>query len=209
MKLIDINTWNRKEHFEYFAKMQSPFLGVTANVKCTSAYQLAKLNKWSFFALYLHQSMKVVNDIQAFKLRIIEDKIYELPQINAGATISRKDNTFAFIYTEYHKDFQTFCDNLNKEIEEVHHSTGLRLNDDDVKVDLIRHTTLPWVSFTSILHPTNFNTKDSVPKISFGGLFEQNGEMYLPISVEAHHGLVDGYHISHYFKELEKNLSNL
>lgn len=34
-KIIDIATWNRKEHFEHFSAFDDPFFGVTVNVDCT------------------------------------------------------------------------------------------------------------------------------------------------------------------------------
>ena len=41
-KIIDIATWNRKEHFEHFSAFDDPFFGVTVNVDCTRTYQEAK-----------------------------------------------------------------------------------------------------------------------------------------------------------------------
>ena len=31
-KIIDIATWNRKEHFEHFSAFDDPFFGVTVHV---------------------------------------------------------------------------------------------------------------------------------------------------------------------------------
>ena len=47
-KIIDIATWNRKEHFEHFSAFDDPFFGVTVNVDCTRAYREAasKAIKW-------------------------------------------------------------------------------------------------------------------------------------------------------------------
>lgn len=38
-KIIDIATWNRREHYEHFSAFDDPFFGVTVNVDCTRAYQ--------------------------------------------------------------------------------------------------------------------------------------------------------------------------
>ncbi|RZJ50126.1 MAG: chloramphenicol acetyltransferase, partial [Chryseobacterium sp.] len=35
MKIIDLENWNRKEHFEFFSKMKSPYFGFTTEVECT------------------------------------------------------------------------------------------------------------------------------------------------------------------------------
>ncbi|AWM12610.1 chloramphenicol acetyltransferase [Flavobacterium sp. NRK F10] len=208
MKEIDIEKWNRKEHFEFFSKMVSPYFGVTTEVNCTKAFQKAKDNSISFFAYYMHQSIKAVNEIPEFKLRIIDDKVFELDTIHVGTTIGRKDGTFAFTFVNYSDNFESFNTNLQEEIDAVQNSSGLRLNGEDRKINLVRYSTLPWVSFSAILHPTNLNSKESVPKITFGKLSERNHEKFLPISIEAHHGLMDGFHIAQYLEKFQHFLNS-
>lgn len=207
MKLIDTNNWNRKEHFDFFSKMTNPFFGITTEVDCTIAYEKAKKAGVSFFAYYFHKSILAANKVDELKYRIIEDKVYQFEVINAGATIGREDGTFAFIYVNFSTNFKTFNDELQKEIKLVKNSTGLRLNDDNFKQNLIRHTTIPWTSFTSILHPTNIDKTESIPKIVFGKFSIKEGKKMLPISIEANHSLLDGFHLAKYLQEFQ-NLLN-
>ena len=107
----------------------------------------------------------------------------------------------------FSSDFETFNTELNNEILEVKNCSGLRHNNDDIKKDLIRHSTIPWNSFSGLLHPTNFDQKESVPKITFGRFIIREGKRMLPISIEAHHGLVDGFHIAKYLNEFQNQLN--
>lgn len=208
MIIVDIENWNRKEHFNFFSKMKSPYFGFVTEVECTQAYNHAKENKYSFFASYLHKSMIAVNAVEELKYRIVDNNIVSFSVINAGATINREDRTFGFVFVNYSTDFKIFNDELQKEIQCVRNSTGLRLNNDDIKKDLIRHSTIPWTSFTSILHPTNFNRDETVPKITFGKFTIRDNKKFLPVSIEAHHGLVDGFHLAEYLNEFQKQLNN-
>ena len=36
MKYLDINTWNRKQHFEHFSKFVDPYFGVVVDVNVTT-----------------------------------------------------------------------------------------------------------------------------------------------------------------------------
>lgn len=208
MRTIDIENWNRKEHYTFFSKMTSPYFGIVTEVDCTNAYEKSKELGRSFFAHYLHKSMTAVNSIEEFKYRIVDDKIVVFDKINAGATIGREDGTFAFIFVNYDEDFQLFNNELQSEIECVKNSTGLRLNDDDIKKDLIRHSTIPWYPFTGLMHPTNFTPNESVPKITFGKFTVRNERKFLPVSIEVHHGLMDGYHVAKYLEEFQKQLNS-
>ena len=49
-KIIDIATWNRKEHFEHFSAFDDPFFGVTVHVDCTRSYQEAKAQRRLLFS---------------------------------------------------------------------------------------------------------------------------------------------------------------
>ena len=206
MEIINIESWNRKEHFEFFSRMASPYFGITTEVDCTIAYDNAKENGNSFFAHYLHKSMIAVNSVEELRLRIVDNKVALFEKINAGATVGRADGTFGFIFVNFSDDFETFNKELQNEIQTVLNSTGLKLNDDDIKKDLIRHSTIPWTSFTGLLHPTNFDRTESVPKITFGKFSIREGKKYLPVSIEAHHGLVDGFHLAKYLSEFQRQL---
>ncbi|CAA7196090.1 chloramphenicol acetyltransferase [Chryseobacterium potabilaquae] len=208
MQIIDIDNWNRKEHFDFFSKMVSPYFGLTTELDCTKAYEAAKENNYSFFASYLHKSMIAVNSVDALKLRIIENQVILYDVIHAGTTINREDQTFGFAFIPFSERFDIFNSDLQSEIEEVQNSTGLRLNNGELGKDLIRHSTIPWHSFSALLHPTNFDKTESVPKITFGKFNNREGKKYLPVSIELHHGLAAGIDIAKYLEEFQKQLDS-
>lgn len=206
MKIVDIDRWNRKEHFEFFSQMASPYFGLTTEVDCTQAYDTAKKKGYSFFAYYYHKSMVAINTVEELKLRIIDGQVIQFDTVHAGSTIGRPDGTFGFSFTHFSEDFETFNAGLQEEIKGVHATTGLRLSNERLGKDHVRHTTIPWNSFSAIVHPTDFNTAESVPKIAFGRFNLKDGRKYLPVSIEAHHGLADGIHIAQYLKEFQRQL---
>lgn len=52
MKEIDIEKWNRKEHFEFFSKMASPYFGIITELDCSNAYK-KNSRKWTIIFLIL------------------------------------------------------------------------------------------------------------------------------------------------------------
>ena len=69
-KIIDIATWNRREHYEHFSAFDDPFFGVTVNVDCTRAYQEAKDKGVSFSLLVLHRIVTAAAAVEEFRYRI-------------------------------------------------------------------------------------------------------------------------------------------
>lgn len=203
--LLDLENWNRKEHFLHFSKMEEPFFGATVEIDCTKAYQTAKNLNTSFFIYYLHKTLVAVNTIENFKYRISDGKIYINDCIDASATIGREDGTFGFSLIEYHPDFEIFKENALAEIERIQDTSGLftRSFDDD---NLIHFSAIPWLNFTSLSHARSYTFPDSCPKISFGKMMiSETGKRTIPMSVHVHHGLMDGWHVGKFvdfFQEL-------
>jgi chloramphenicol O-acetyltransferase type A len=204
-KELDINSWNRKEHFEFFSKFEEPFFGTTIQFDCTKAYTKAKELNVSFFVYYLHKTIVAVNKIENFKYRIENGKVLIYDTINASATILRDDKTFGFSEIEYHEDLTIFIENFNTEATRVQNTPGLFTR--EYHENIIHFSALPWINFTSMSHSRSYSLPDSCPKFSFGKMTTENGKRSIPLSVHVHHGLIDGYHLGLFFEEFEKQMN--
>jgi chloramphenicol O-acetyltransferase type A len=204
MKKIDVNSWNRKEHYDFFSKFDEPFYGLVAEIDCTRAYLASKENGRSFFAWYLHKSLLAVNAVEEFRLRIIDKEVVLFDEVHASTTIGREDGTFGVTLVPYSNDFSSFRDSLDEEIAGVKNSTGMRLDVPAQRHDVIHYSSIPWVQFTGLTHPRKYYTDESEPKISFGKIHQKEGKWMMPVSVFVHHGLADGYHIAQYFEQYQK-----
>jgi len=209
--LLDLENWNRKEHFHFFKEMDEPFFGVTVTIECTKAYENSKELGTSFFIYYLHKTLVAVNAIEVFKYRISENNIFIYDQINGSATIGRADGTFGFSLIEYQPDFKVFESGATKEIERIQKTSGLFTRTFETD-NLIHFSAIPWLNFTSLSHARSFTFADSCPKISFGKIsVSEDGKKTMPMSVHVHHGLMDGFHLGQfvdYFQDLMSRTVN-
>ncbi len=199
---LDLNTWNRKEHFLFFKQMEEPFYGITTSIDCTKAYAKAKELGVSFFSYYLHKTLSAVNAIENFRYRIIEDEVYVFDVIDASATVMREDTTFGFSYMPFSEEIIGFAKTVQTEIERIQSTTGVFTR--EYPENLIHFSALPWINFSSLSHARSFSWPDSCPKISYGKLLDENGKKTMPISVHVHHGLVDGYHVGLFLDALQQ-----
>jgi chloramphenicol O-acetyltransferase type A len=203
--LLDLENWNRKEHFLFFKQLEEPFFGITTTIDCTKGYETAKQLGTSFFVYYLHKTIAAVNAIESFRYRIIDNEIYIYDSIDVSATIMRDDKTFGFSLIEYSGDFEIFAANTFKEIERIKNTPGLFTREFSSE-NVIHFSAIPWVNFTSLSHARSYTFPDSCPKISFGKMIiDQDGKRTMSMSIHVHHGLMDGYHVGQFvdcFQEL-------
>ena len=201
---LDLNTWPRKEHFEFFSKFEEPFFGIVAHIDCTKAYETSKKNGVSFFLYYLHKTLSAVNAVENFRYRIENGEIFIYDRIDASATLTRDDNTFGFSLMPFSTDFETFEKTSKEEIERVRNTTGLFTRSFEAD-NLIHFSAVPWVDFTSLSHARSFTFPDSCPKISIGKMMiAEDGKRTMAVSVHVHHGLMDGFRVGEFFAKFQE-----
>lgn len=204
-QIIDLATWNRKEHFEFFSSFEEPFFGITTPIDMTIAYEKAKAMQIPFFVYYLHKTIAAVNQVENFRYRIEGKEVVLYDEIDASSTIMREDKTFGFSFMKFHSDVQVFTKIVETEIERIQVTSGLFTR--EFPENIIHFSAIPWINFTGLTHSRSFTLPDSCPKISWGKLIEENGKKIMSVAVTAHHGLVDGYHMGIFVEALQMELN--
>lgn len=204
MKKIDLSNYPRKEHFEFFGQFDEPFFGVTVDVECGKAMQYCKEESISFYQFYTFQILKSINEVPELRHRLIDGEIFDMEEIHVSSTVLREDKTFGFSKILYKNSFVEFAKGMKEETQRVKNSAGLNLIPD--QRDVIHYTAAPWLNFTSISHARHFKFKDTIPKLAVGKAIEKVGNCMLPVSIHAHHALVDGYHLSLFYEKLSQFL---
>ena len=207
-KVIDFSSWKRRSHFELFKQYDLPFFNITAELDVTELHRrCCTPDGPSYFSASLFLAMKAVNEIEELRCRIRGDEVHVIDVLDAGSTVLLDDETFTFAYFDYFPDFSLFADGVARRLDEARNGNR-KLEPADHRDDLIHFSILPWISFTSITHARRLGTNDSVPKIVFGKHLEASERRRMPVSIEAHHSLVDGLHVGRFFARFQALLDD-
>ncbi len=204
---LNLATWHRKELYDLFRTYDDPFFNLVGYVDVTDLRSHCKATGESFLLHTLFISTKICNEIQAFRLRMKEEKVLIFDTIHTGSTILLDDESFRFCYIEYSPDRAAFLENGRTAFEAV--KQGAPLDPGLNQMNVIHHSSIPWVSFSSFKHARKYGNNDSVPKITFGKYFEENGRYKMPLSVEVHHALMDGLHVGRFFERYQEELDDV
>lgn len=205
---LDLATWKRRQHFEFFRGYSNPFFNLCAEVDVTELVQrCSDPGGPSFFLASLHLSLQAANAVEELRYRIRGDEVVVHEVIHGGSTVLLADETFVFAYFEYDPDFPRFAAAAAAELERVKSGSGELVAHED-RDDLIHYSVIPWVSFTSFAHARDLARPSSVPKIVFGKHHETEGRRRLPVSVEVHHALADGLHVGRFFERFQAGLGS-
>lgn len=201
MKYVDLENWNRKDHYYYFRGIDYPQFNLCANVDITKFYKFVKENGYHFSVSFIYAASKTANSIKEFRYRIREDKVVEHEVIHPSFTIMGNNDVFSFCKVVYNDDFKKFSADASKQIEIT--KNNVYIKDEPGADNLLYMTCIPWVSFTGACHPIHMHPVDSIPRVSWGKYFEDNGKIKMPISVQVHHAMMDGLHVGRYFEMIQ------
>jgi chloramphenicol O-acetyltransferase type A len=205
--IIDQDTWSRKNTFDYFSEFELPFFNITANVEVSALKSFCTKNNYSFFLASLFFAMKAANAIAEFKMRIRGEEIIQHEDVRVGSTIQYEDHSFGFCYFPYMESIAEFNEEgttlLNKALADKTFSPK------DGSDDLLHFSVIPWLHFKGFQHARRIGQQDSIPKIVFGKYQYQGESLFMPVNVEVHHALADGYHAGLFFDKFQYNLNNL
>jgi len=200
---VNLVTWKRKAHFQFFNSFEEPYYGVCVRVDCTAAYAASKRMGCSFFLYCLYQSLTSVQQVEAFRLRVEAGDAYLYDRIDGGSTLPRVDGTFGFGYYTFTEDMAVFMADGQREMERVRLTEGLERRGAQ---NLVRYSALPWIDFTSLSHARRFAVGDSCPWITFGKMTESAGRRSMPVSIHVHHAVVDGVDVGKYIEAFQARM---
>ncbi|MFC0351967.1 CatA-like O-acetyltransferase [Undibacterium danionis] len=208
MKKIDISTWNRREHFVFFRKVDLPFYNVNTQVDITGLPELAKSKSISLNSTLIFLTIHAMNQIDNFRYRIRDDEVVLHDAVHPSFTHLKKgEELFRIITMDMDSDVIRFDRKLKQAVEE---SSGyFDFSKAAGRDDLVFMSSLPWISFTGLDHTLSLDRDDAIPRVSWGRYVNNGGQTMLPFNIRVNHVFVDGLHVGRFFEEFAKQLKCL
>lgn len=205
MKKIDMENWDRRQHYEFFKNFDYPHYSISSKIDISEFKRCVDEKGLPFFMTMVYMLTKSINMVGEFKMRIRNDQVIEHEVINPIFTTMTEKRVFNFCSIDYREDYNSFIEESKEKVESSK-SGQVEVSNDPNQDDCIYITCLPWVSFTHVNHPVHINHGHSIPVLTIGKYFKENEKTMMPFSVQAHHGLVDGIHMGDLFRVFQEVL---
>ena len=204
MRIIDVETWPRREHYRLYRQVDNPHFSMCANVDLTAFYPALKARGVGFTVGILYVLARAANDVPAFRCRMRGDEVVEHEIVHPGTTVLADDDAFGFCTINFVADFPLFDAGAIETIGSAKRQPTLI--EEPGRDDVLYTTGIPWVSFTSFAHPTHLHPADSIPRLAWGKRFDDGGQLKMPLSVQGHHAMMDGLHMGRYYERVQAYL---
>ncbi|PGE60240.1 type A chloramphenicol O-acetyltransferase [Bacillus wiedmannii] len=205
--IIDRDNWNREQYFAHYLKLKCTF-SMTVNVDITRLLKELHQKGIKFYPVFIYLISRVINNHKEFRTCFNDEGVlgYWEEMIPSYTIFHKDDKSFSSIWTDYSSDFHIFYKNYEEDMRCYASAHGL-FTKENIPSNVFPISSIPWASFTGF----NLNiTNDGdflLPIITCGKYFSEENKVMLPVSLQVHHSVCDGYHTSRFIEDVQK-LSN-
>lgn len=197
-----VENFKRKELFDMYNSRTNPFAIITTRIDITNIYNLCKVKK-HYYATIAYFLTKAMNNVDEFKYRYIDGKVYKCDVIRPSFTDILDDNTIGFYTCEMLDDYEEFLVHY----DEIKGKFLKREYKGAEAQDVVWLSCQPWFNFTSAVPP--FDTKITIPQFNWDRFTFEGDRCYINLMIMVHHGFADGYHIGKLIENIENTIANI
>lgn len=201
--LINMERYERKEHFCHYKNNVNCSYSLTANIDVTKLIDDIKKYNYKLYPTFIYVVSKAVNSMKEFKMAVNEDgQLGFFDEVSASYLIFHDDDkTFSCAFTKYNTDFKTFYKNITDDMEKYKDVKGFETIKSESNSFPV--SCLPWLNYTGFNLNLPVNVNFYAPIITWGKYVNNNGKIEMPVTIQINHAVADGYHTSMLFKNIQ------
>ena len=210
MHEIDLNTWKRREIYQFFGHHAQPFYMVSFKEDITPLHRFVKANQLSFYQGMIWACTEALNRVEPFLVSVRDGKLVQLDRRHPSFSVLKPgEDQFKIVNVRHTDRIEEYCRNAARAVEAQDFFIDLTQESDD----LIYYTCLPWIEMTAMTNDHgSFGQEaldDSIPRVSWGRYTEENGRIKLILTLEVNHRFIDGVHIGQFAEQLRDCMKRL
>lgn len=192
---VDMESFARREHYEYYRKLVRTNYNLTANIDITVFQQKVKEYGLRFYPAFLYAVVKGVNQNKEFRMQVDEDgRLGYWDFVHPSYTIFHKDDhTFSDIWTEFDANFSVFYQRALEDMEQYKEVKGIKTKPNRPE-NFCPISGVPWLHFSNYSCDTFSEPHMYFPVMSFGRYIKKEEKTEIPLSIFVNHAVADGYH---------------
>lgn len=205
-QIIATDRWKRKEYFQHYFTQVPCTYSMTVKLDITGL--IARKRK--LYPTLLYAAATVVNRHEEFRTAVdAHGQVGVFSEMMPCYTIFHKDTEeFSNVWTEYSPDYETFCSRYRDDMARYGDCKGMTAKPEP-PANTFPVSMIPWMTFEGF----NLNLQKGydylLPIFTFGKYYEDRGTYYIPLSLQVHHAVCDGFHTCRFIQEMQELLHQL
>lgn len=200
---VDIDEWSRGSLFQFYIEKMRIVMSLTVDINVVPLITYTKKNGLKFYPAMIWVVSKVINSHDEFKYSWDTDgNLIRWDSISPSYTVfNRDDECFSKFVTEYTDDIFEFYQRTVDDQRKYQEERAIIENQPQNFFDV---SCLPWVKYKHFDVHVFDEGKFFAPVVTWGKYEVQNGNALMPLTMNIHHAVADGFHLSRFFNEVQE-----
>lgn len=200
--LIDMDNWERKEFYNHYINEVRCSYSATVNIDITN------LKGQKLYPAMIWLLTETVNKMPEFRTALTEKGLGIYDKMNPAYTVFNKDNkSFSVIWTEFNSDYHEFLKLYEADVAKF--SLSIKLSPKTEKpINTFDISMVPWFTFSSFNINVFGDGKYLLPIFTMGKFFDEDRKRILPLAIQVHHAVCDGYHVGRFIELLQEKIDS-
>lgn len=200
---VDIDEWSRGSLFQFYIEKMRIVMSLTVDINVAPLITYTKKNGLKFYPAMIWIVSKVINSHDEFKYSWDTDgNLIRWDSISPSYTVfNRDDECFSKFVTEYTDDIFEFYKRTVDDQKKYQEERAIIGNQPQNFFDV---SCLPWVKYKHFDVHVFDEGKFLAPVLTWGKYEVQNGNALMPLTMNIHHAVADGFHLSRFFNEVQE-----
>ena len=205
---IDLNAWSRGNLFQFYIDKMRIVMSLTVDIDVQNLKLYSKKTGIPFYPLMLWVVSKVINNHDEFKYSWDnEGNLIRWDYVSPSYTdFHNNDENFTKMVTEYSDDLTEFYGRVMADRERYKNDRAML---DNQPLNFFDVSCLPWVRYKHFDVHVFDEGKFLAPVVTWGKYEQTEDKLLMPLTMNIHHAVADGFHLSRFFNEVQELIDSL
>ena len=205
---IVLEEWNRGSLFWFYIEKMRIVMSLTVDIDVAPLCAYAKRKGLKFYPAMIWVVSKVINAHDEFKYSWNNaGSLIRWDTVSPSYTVfNEEDEAFSKFVTEYSDSLPEFCQRYERDLQKHQNSRAIIEGQPENFFDV---SCLPWVKYKHFDVHVFDEGIFLAPVITWGKYEIEQGKYHLPLTMNIHHAVADGFHLSRFFIEVQELINSL
>lgn len=206
--IIDLNTWERGNLFKFYIDNMRIVMSLTVDIDVAPLLAYTRKNNLKFYSAMIWVVSRVINSHNEFKYGWSnEGDLILWDYISPSYTVfNQEDESFTKFVTEYTDNLLDFC---KRTVDDQKKNKCERAIIKDQPQNFFDVSCLPWIRYKHFDIHVFDDGKFLAPVVTWGKYEAENNKVLMPLTMNIHHAVADGFHLSRFFNEVQALIDSL
>ncbi len=205
---VNLDEWSRGSLFQFYIEKMRIVMSLTVDIDVAPLLTYTRKNNLKFYPAMIWVVSKVINSHNEFKYSWSNGgDLIRWDYISPSYTVfNQGDESFSKFVTEYTDNLLEFC---KRTVDDQRKYQTERAIIKDQPQNFFDVSCLPWVRYKHFDVHVFDEGKFLAPVVTWGKYETESNKALMPLTMNIHHAVADGFHVSRFFNEVQELINSL